>query len=92
MLILGFDSGMLKRDPKFLQAVDLSSGDKYAQLHQKQNPDRKLVYYGAALFVQYVVPVYIVLSLDFAPSQFHFGCIGINQSRPQFSRIFRSTY
>ena len=52
ILILGFDSGMLKRDPKILSDVDLNS-------QQKLNPDRMLVYYGATIFVQYVVPINI---------------------------------
>jgi hypothetical protein len=52
MMILGFETGLLKRLPRSINGTDL----ELLQQSQIGNPDRKLVYYGAGLFVQYVHP------------------------------------
>lgn len=52
MMILGFETGLLKRLPRSINGADL----ELLQQSQIGNPDRKLVYYGSGLFVQYVHP------------------------------------
>ena len=64
ILIVGFDTGMLIRKPKSLGSVELDSRGLYIQGQLKNNPDRKLIYYGASLLFQYVHPRLIDLTLD----------------------------
>jgi hypothetical protein len=50
IMILGFETGLLKRLPRHINGPDV-------ELLQQSHigiPDRRLVYYGAGLFVQYV--------------------------------------
>lgn len=55
LLIIGFDTAMLKRNQRTLRgAVDVDSGQVYIEAQQKKNPDRKLIFYGAGLVFQYV--------------------------------------
>lgn len=55
LIIIGYDTQLFKRDTDRLRRiVELSSGDLYLQALQKRNPDRKLIYYGVGLFLQYV--------------------------------------
>ena len=56
ILIVGFDIGMLIRKPKSLGDIDLHSRSLYIQGQLKNNPDRKLIYYGTPLLFQYVHP------------------------------------
>ena len=90
MLILGFDSGMLKRNA--VKGRDLDSPGKYIQAQQKLNPDRKLVYYGAGLCLQFVESLSNNLMIDFSPSKFHYRCHRISKSPSKFPCICRITY
>lgn len=55
MLIIGFDTAMLVRNPPPQRdIVDPDSGASYVLAQQKKHPNRKLVYYGIGIFLQYV--------------------------------------
>jgi hypothetical protein len=54
MLVVGFDTAMLKRNPASSRDSDAGSVELYVQERHKRNPDRKLIYYGAGLLLQYV--------------------------------------
>ena len=56
LLIIGFDTAMLVRSPPPQRDIaDLDSGASYVRAQQKKNPNRKLVYYGSGIFLQYVI-------------------------------------
>jgi hypothetical protein len=55
LLIIGFDTAMLKRNQTNSRGVtEMDSGELYVQAQQKKNPDRKLIFYGVGLLLQYV--------------------------------------
>jgi hypothetical protein len=55
LLIIGFDTAMLVRNPPPLRDIaDPDSGASYVRAQQKKHPNRKLVYYGSGVFLQYV--------------------------------------
>jgi hypothetical protein len=55
LIIIGFDTAMLKRNRPTLRASEeMNSGQAYIEAQQKKNPDRKLIFYGAGLLFQYV--------------------------------------
>lgn len=55
LIIIGFDTAMLKRNRPTLRASgEVDSGQAYIEAQLKKNPDRKLIFYGAGLLFQYV--------------------------------------
>jgi hypothetical protein len=55
LLIIGFDTAMLVRNPLPRREMsETESGASYVQAQQKKNPNRKLVYYGVGILLQYV--------------------------------------
>lgn len=54
MLIVGFDTAMLKRNPASSTGSDMDSVESSVRERHTLNPDRKLIYYGVGLFLQYV--------------------------------------
>jgi hypothetical protein len=63
ILIIGFDTSMLKR-PITVEGLETSSGVLYVRAQQKKNPDRKIIYYGTGLFLQYVFSSMTGLTID----------------------------
>src|SRR5271154_6482838 len=91
MLIVGYDTGMFKRTPAPSRDADAESGPLYVQSQHKRNPDRKLIYYGAPLAIQYVPPPSPHLISGSAPSKLHFGCCGNDQYPSQPHGISRTS-
>jgi hypothetical protein len=87
MLIVGYDTGMFKRTPAPSRDADAESGPLYVQSQHKRNPDRKLIYYGVPLAIQYVSPPSSHLISGFTPSKLHFGCCGNDQYPSQLHGI-----
>jgi uncharacterized protein (UPF0333 family) len=54
ILIVGFDTSMFKRDTGPAATESDNSAREYFRSQQKKNPDRKLIYYGVGLTLQYV--------------------------------------
>ena len=54
LVVAGFDTGMFKRNPPAARGDDVASAIIYVDEKRKENPDRKLIYYGVPLFLQYV--------------------------------------
>ena len=78
MLIIGYDTGMFKRTPAPSSDADGNSGPLYVQSQQKRNPDRKLIYYGAPLSMQYVSPPSFHLISDLTSTKFYYWCCWID--------------
>ena len=53
LLVVGFDTGMLKRKPASARGDDVASAVIYVEKRRKANPDRKLIFYGVPLLIQY---------------------------------------
>jgi hypothetical protein len=92
ILIVGFDTGMLIRTPKSLGGVELDSGGLFIQGQLKNNPDRKLIYYGTPLLFQYVHPRLVDLILDTTSPELYRDRIAINQYSLELSCIYRITH
>lgn len=55
LLVIGFDTAMLVRNPIARSGIaETDSGASYVQAQQKKHPNRKLVYYGIGILLQYV--------------------------------------
>jgi hypothetical protein len=86
LLIIGFDTAMFVRNPLAQNRVsDTGSGASYVQAQRKQNPNRKLVYYGVGLVLQYV-------SLSNSPSNGRFCCYRTLFSAPWGFSTFLRVY
>ena len=74
LIILGYETGLLKRTT----SSDLNGLDyELSPQRQLAKADRNLVYYGAALFLQYVVSVlFSILMAVASPPQFRIEWIG----------------
>jgi len=90
MLIVGYDTGMFKRTPAPSRDADGDSGPLYVQSQHKRNPDRKLIYYGGPLSVQYVSSSYSNLISGVTSPQLHFGSRGNNQYSSQLHGVSRT--
>src|SRR5579862_3248889 len=57
LLVIGYETKILKKEPLTLPwMVEMNSQEVYTQAQQKRSPDRKLIYYGLGVFLQYVSP------------------------------------
>ena len=63
LLVIGFDTAMLKRKLPFPPVIGIPP-DESDVSEQKSRPDRKLIFYGLPLFLQHVYQVSMITNLD----------------------------
>jgi fumarate reductase subunit D len=54
LLVVGYNALIWKMQPGNTGKRDEISSDHFLRIYQRRNPDRKLIFYGLAILVQYV--------------------------------------